>query len=122
MSAVDRTPTIDQRAYWLARCEGFRVDSPDGRFGLVEAVMLRVRPDEADALVVRAGVLGRRLVIVPIEDVAEIAPRRKRLVLARIPEEAGLDLLTQVRSRLRRLAAEGAPPSRIRGVAQPEGF
>jgi hypothetical protein len=112
---------IDQRSYWLARCEGFRVDSADGRFGLVEAVMFRTRPDEADALVVRAGVLGRRLVIVPIDDIGEVVPRRKRLVLARIPEETGFDFVTQVRSRLRRLAAESAPAPRLRGVPQPEG-
>jgi hypothetical protein len=99
---------LGSRFYWLCRCEGFRVESPEGRFGLVEAVMFRVRPDEPDALIVRAGVLGRKLVIVPIEDVADIVPRRERVMLKRVPDFSGADFLTDVRTRLRRLAAEGA--------------
>jgi len=113
------TTTVDQGSYWLARCEGFRVDSPEGRFGLVEAVMFRVRPDEPDALVVRAGVLGRRLVLVPIEDVREVVPRRQRIELTVPPEESGVDFVTQVRTRLRRLAREGTPTSRrLRNVSE----
>jgi hypothetical protein len=111
---------LGPRFYWLCRSEGFRVDSPEGRLGLVEAVMFRVRPDEPDALIVRAGVLGRRLVIVPIEDVADVLPRRERVVLKRVPDLGGADLLTELRARLRRLAAEGAAAG-IRPVPQPEG-
>src|SRR5512134_1624 len=99
---------LGPRFYWLCRCEGFRVESPEGRFGLVEAVMFRIRPDEPDALIVRAGVLGHKLVIVPIEDVDDIAPRRERVLLTRVPELSGTDFVTDVRARLRRLAAEGA--------------
>jgi CelD/BcsL family acetyltransferase involved in cellulose biosynthesis len=93
------------RAYWLSNCEGFRVDSPQGRFGLVEAVMFRSRPNEPDALIVRSGLLARRLVLVPLEDVAEVLPRRQRIVLERVPEASGSDFVTEVCSRLRRLAA-----------------
>lgn len=116
------SPTsIDPRAYWLARCEGFRVDSPEGRYGRVEAVMFRVRPDDPDALVVRTGVLGRRLVLVPADDVADVTPRRERISLARVPEDSGTDFVTEVRSRLRRLAAESAAPGpRLRAVSQSE--
>jgi hypothetical protein len=118
---TDTRNALDPRHYWLCRCEGFRVDSPEGRFGLVEAVMFRVRPDEPDALIVRAGVLARRLALVPVEDVADVLPRRERIVLARAPEDGGLDFLTQLRSRLRRLAAEGAGASpRLRVVPQSE--
>jgi hypothetical protein len=99
---------LGQRFYWLCRCEGFRVDSPEGRFGLVEAVMFRVRPDEPDALIVRSGMLGRKLVIVPIEDVDDVLPRRQRVILTQAPDLEGPDFLSAVRDRLRRLAAEGA--------------
>ena len=113
------TTDIDPRTYWLARCEGFRVDSHDGRYGLVEAVMFRVRPDDPDALVIRTGVLGRRLVLVPIEDVADVMPRRERIELARVPEDSGTDFVTEVRTRLRRLAAEGhGPGPQLRAVPQ----
>jgi hypothetical protein len=116
---------LGRRFYWLCRCEGFRVESPEGRFGLVEAVMFRVRPDEPDALIVRAGVLAHKLVIVPIEDVDDIAPRRERVMLKRVPELSSTDFVTDVRARLRRLAAEGtgAPGSLgLRSVGPlPEG-
>jgi len=113
------SPTdIDPRTYWLARCEGFRVDSPEGRYGLVEAVMFRVRPDDPDALVVRTGVLGRRLVLVPIDDIADVTPRRQRIDLARVPEDSGTDFVTEVRTRLRRLASESAAPAPLRAVPQ----
>lgn len=102
---------LGPRFYWLCRSEGFRVDSPAGKLGLVEAVMFRVRPDDPDALIVRAGVLGRRLVIVPIEDVADVLPRRQRILLRRVPDLSGADFLTELRARLRRLAAEGAAGS-----------
>jgi hypothetical protein len=124
---VDRA-SLDQLAerlgrgfYWLCRSEGFRVDSPEGRFGLVEAVMFRVRPDWPDALVVRTGVLGRRLTIVPVEDVAGVVPRKQRILLARVPEASGLDFLSELRARLRRLAAEGAAaPAALRLVPKRE--
>ncbi len=121
LTVTDLEKTLGSRFYWLCRCEGFRVDSPEGRFGLVEAVMFRKRPDEPDALIVRAGVLGRRLVLVPIDDVEDVLPRRERVVLSRVPGASGHDLLSEVRSRLRRLAAESAGAPGLRPVPQPEG-
>ena len=120
-TATQLQTALGPRYYWLCRCEGFRVDSPEGRFGLVEAVMFRTRPDEPDALIVRAGVLGRRLVLVPIEDVGDVLPRRERIVLTRVPDASGNDLLSEVLTRLRRLAAESAGPPGLRPVPQPEG-
>ncbi len=106
--ATTTPDALDSSSYWLGHCEGFGVDSPQGRFGLVEAVMFRMRPDEPDALIVRAGLLARRLVLVPVEDVAEIFPRRERIVLSRVPHESGNDFVTEVCARLHRLAGEGA--------------
>jgi len=120
-----RTPTsleesLGSRFYWLGQCEGFRVDSPEGRYGLVEAVMFRSRPDEIDALIVRAGVLGRRLVIVPIEDVGDVLPRKERVVLRRQPDPGGADFLTELRTRLRRLAAAETGTQGLKPVPRPE--
>lgn len=111
--------TTDIRTHWLSRCEGFRVDTPEGRYGRVEAVMFRVRPDDPDALVVRTGMLGRRLALVPVEDVADVTPTRQRISLARVPADTGTDFVSEVRARLRRLAAESATPgARLRVVPQ----
>ncbi len=118
--AISLKESLGSRYYWLGHCEGFRVDSPEGRFGLVEAVMFRTRPDEPDALIVRVGVLGRKLIIVPIEDVADVTPRRERIVLRRVPDMSSGDFLTELRSRLRRLAAESAGAPGLRPVPQPD--
>jgi hypothetical protein len=36
--------------YWLRRCEGFHVDSPDGRVGFVEEVRYASRLDRPDVI------------------------------------------------------------------------
>jgi hypothetical protein len=71
--------------YWLRRCEGFRVDSPQGPVGFVEEVRYASRLDRPDVIAVRAGFLGRLLVIVPVGEIAEILPRHELTVLHRSP-------------------------------------
>lgn len=80
----DRTPPAAapelDREYWLAHCEGYRVDAADGRLGLVD----EIRPGTFGAgplLAVRAGRLGRRLLLVPASEVAFIVPRAERIWL-----------------------------------------
>ena len=70
--------------YWLAHCEGFRVDGPEGRVGIVEAVL--GHEDEPTTLAVREGLFALRTVYVPIEQVADIEPRAERIVLRVGPE------------------------------------
>jgi hypothetical protein len=76
------------RDYWLCRCEGFRVDAPTGRLGLVESVRFSSRLDRPDELLVRTGILGNRLLVVAVSDVEAVIPRRERLVLRSGPERA----------------------------------
>jgi hypothetical protein len=68
------------RAYWLSHCEGFRVDTVNGHLGFVEEIRSGDNPDGA-VLAVRAGLLGRRIVLVPARDVEFIVPRAQRLWL-----------------------------------------
>lgn len=69
------------REYWLGHCEGFTVEGAGGRVGFVEDV-LRRRADAAPAaLVVRGGLLGRRLAVVPVDAVENVRPRALRLRL-----------------------------------------
>ena len=68
------------RDYWLAHCEGYRVESPAGGVGLVEEV-IPPSDDRPGLLVVRGGLLGRRLLLVPTSDVAVVVPRALRLFL-----------------------------------------
>jgi hypothetical protein len=95
---------------WLRRCEGFRVDSPQGRVGFVEEVRYASRVDRPDVIAVRAGRLGRLLLIVPVEEIAEILPREERIVLHRSPRptatERPKDLRGHAQPGGRRLAAD----------------
>jgi hypothetical protein len=58
---------------------GFRVETSQGLLGVVEE--LRWHGDRAGDLVVRAGKKGRRLLILPLEDVAEVVPGERRVIL-----------------------------------------
>ena len=74
---------LRERRYWIEHCEGFRVDGHRGRIGVVEEVR---RPRNGHAvLVIRTGLLGRRVVEIPVTEVFEIVPRARRLWL-RTPE------------------------------------
>jgi hypothetical protein len=84
--------------YWLCRCEGFSVDAPTGRLGLVEAVRFGARLDRPDELLVRGGLLRNRTLVVPVSDVQEIVPRQQRLVLRSAPELGGHDQLARLRA------------------------
>jgi hypothetical protein len=70
----------DMSAYWLRTCEGFRVDSTNGRLGIVEEVRLS-SDKRPEALAVRKGLFFMRLEIVPVSDVESVIPRRKRVLL-----------------------------------------
>lgn len=70
----------DMSAYWLCTCEGFRVDSENGRVGVVEEV--RLSPSKKpQALAVRTGLFRTRVEIVPVSHVERVIPRKKRVLL-----------------------------------------
>jgi hypothetical protein len=70
--------------YWLGHCEGYRVDGPEGRVGIVEAVL--GEEEEPRTLAVREGLFALRTLYVPIEDVIEVHPRAERIVLRSSPD------------------------------------
>jgi hypothetical protein len=66
--------------YWLHRCEGFRVESPDGEIGTVRG--LRFRDSiEPELLEVRTGLFSRRVLLIPIARVERIMPKEQRIIL-----------------------------------------
>jgi hypothetical protein len=70
------------RDYWLSRCEGFRVETAEGRpVGAVVELRYRSAVERPDRLVVRGGRFATRVVIVPVASVAAIVPGEERLVL-----------------------------------------
>jgi hypothetical protein len=77
--------------YWLRHCHGFRVDSADGRIGTVETVRFDGSRTEPQALAVRVGLFGRRLLIVPISEIKAILPRQQLVVLPASPRLLGTE-------------------------------
>ena len=69
------------RRYWSTHCEGFRVDFPGGAHGYVEEVRHAADPDRAALIAVRVGALGRRVVIIPVDEIAYLVPRAERIWL-----------------------------------------
>lgn len=67
------------RDYWVGHAEGFRVDASDGRLGFVEDVSTDA--EGRVILHVRAGLLGRRVLLVPASSVEFVVPRAQRLWL-----------------------------------------
>jgi hypothetical protein len=66
------------RTYWLGHCDGYQVEGAEGRIGFVESVRVH---SGSTVLAVRAGRLGRRILLVSADEVAFIVPRAKRLWL-----------------------------------------
>lgn len=103
--------------YWLRRCEGFRVDSPQGRVGLVAEVWYASRCDRPDVIAVRAGLLGRLLLIVPVAEIAEILPREERIVLHGSPRATAPERLQDLGGRVHPGGVRKSRERRARGVA-----
>ncbi len=85
MTTVQATPEClpaasFDRAYWLSHCEGFRVDTVNGRLGFVEEIRASDGLDDV-VLAVRAGRFGRRVTLVSARDVDFVVPRAERLWL-----------------------------------------
>ena len=89
-----------ERGYALCRCEGFQVDSPTGKVGVVEGLRYQSRIDQPDALEVRAGWLGRKLLLIPIDDVDQIFVDEGRLVV-RMQPALRHDVFHELMARLR---------------------
>src|SRR5947209_4604601 len=90
MMAADGARTSraeDGQGDWrlLDECEGFRVDSPGGPVGVVDAVRFDGRPLRPSALVVRAGHSGRRQVLVAIDEIECVLRSSRRIVLRSLP-------------------------------------
>jgi hypothetical protein len=75
-----REPTLDHD-YWIAHCEGYRVASHEGRLGFVDEVRENPADPATPLLAIRAGMLGRRILVVPADEVHMIAPRTQQIWL-----------------------------------------
>jgi hypothetical protein len=99
-----------ERAQALARCEGFRVDSPTGTVGFVEGLRFESRIDEPDLLEVRGGRFGRKLLLIPTEEVEDVSLAEQRLVVRAAPT-VHEDHVHELVNRLRGALSAHHPPA-----------
>jgi hypothetical protein len=86
MSSLDTRDPRDSsygRDYWLHRCEGFTVQRVEREIGKVTGLRFR-SSIEPELLEVRNGLFGKRLLI-PVEQVQQIDPKARRIVLDASP-------------------------------------
>jgi hypothetical protein len=76
-----RSPWPVDEDYWLGHCQGFQVDGPGGRVGVVEHVVYESRVDRPDVVAVSSGVWRVHTTEVPVADVVEVLPAQERLVV-----------------------------------------
>jgi hypothetical protein len=125
--------------YWLCRCQGFTVEASGRRVGLVDAVRFGTRLDRPDVLLVRGGLLGRRLLSVPVGEVALVSPHERRVLvhgpvgigthgltrlcgLYRRPAWSAVVLASQSRARTARLRLDRATRERWAEAARERGL
>jgi hypothetical protein len=90
--------------YWLGHCDGFRVDGPGGRLGVVQHVVYRSRVDRPDVLAVASGMWRLRTDEVSVQDVVEVRPGEQCLVVRSRPNPvARTNLRVHVHRALRAL-------------------
>jgi hypothetical protein len=94
--------------YRLCRCEGFEVDSPTRRVGVVDGLRYQSRIDRPDLLEIRAGPFGRQILLIPVEEVDQILFEEGRLILRSTPHLRH-DYFPDLLSRLRGRTHDGSP-------------
>ena len=75
------SPLPEDTEYWVRHCEGFRVDSPRRRLGVVERVAAEDAMDGAEVVAVRTRGLRSRTLTVALEDIVEVRPSECRLIV-----------------------------------------
>lgn len=91
MLELPRTVRFDHD-YWLGRCTGYRVETATGKLGTVESLRFDSRHDRPDFLVVRTRAFRPRYLAVPVDDVVEIVPGERRVLVRAAPEQPRPDL------------------------------
>jgi hypothetical protein len=71
---------MEDAAYWLRNCQGFRVEAGGKRVGVVDDVLFSQQSEPA-TLLVRTGLFRMGLRAIPVDEIATIDPRSLRITL-----------------------------------------
>jgi hypothetical protein len=84
-TANDPTRSSYGRDYWLRRCERFLVETRTKRIGRVVGIRYGEETNEPELLELRSGLLGRTLLLMSVDEVLEITPESRRLLVTDQP-------------------------------------
>jgi uncharacterized protein YrrD len=73
---------MDDAAYWLRNCQGFRVEAAGKKIGVVDDVVFG-RESEPATLLVRTGLFRLGVRAIPVDEIESIDPQRLRITLKR---------------------------------------
>ena len=76
---------IDERNYRLSSCVGFAAFDSGGRIGVVADLHYGSRSDRPDFLVIRRGLLRRRRISIPVDQVVQIDMAGRKVVVQGAP-------------------------------------
>jgi hypothetical protein len=71
---------MEDSAYWLRNCQGFRVEQGGKKVGVVDDVLFGRRSEPA-TLLVRTGLFRLGLRAISVDDIKSIDPRGLRITL-----------------------------------------
>jgi uncharacterized protein YrrD len=71
---------MEDSAYWLRNCQGFRVEQGGKKVGVVDDVLFGQRSEPA-TLLVRTGLFRLGLRAISVDDIRSIEPRSLRITL-----------------------------------------
>jgi hypothetical protein len=75
---------VEDAAYWLRNCQGFRVERAGKKVGVVDDVLFG-RQSEPATLLVRTGLFRLGLRAISVAEIESIDPRRLRITLKAQP-------------------------------------
>jgi len=81
----DPTRSSYGKEYWLRRCEGFLVETPTKRIGRATGIRYGESTNEPEAIDVRAGLFRRTHLLISVNDITEIHPGQRRLLITDPP-------------------------------------
>jgi hypothetical protein len=81
----DHTRSSYGRDYWLRRCDGFLVETPTRRLGRVGGIRYSVVTNEPEVIEVRAGLFGRTVLLISVDDITELLPKERLVMLTDPP-------------------------------------
>jgi hypothetical protein len=78
---LPHVPLTDDRDRWLSRCDQFAVYAGERLLGTVDGIRYESRADRPDAIEVRGGPFGRRLLVLPVDEVEAVLPDEQAVLV-----------------------------------------